>query len=109
MEEQIQQKQYVPTELGELGVGDWSDPDGGYFVSFNTLPGLAKKVVGMMKDAGVVMTGAGATFPYGIDPEDKNIRIAPSYATPSDLDSAINLFTVCVRLASAEKLLEEKK
>ncbi len=94
-------------ELGDLGIAEWSDPDGGYFVSFNTQPGLAKKVVGMMKDAGVVMTGAGATFPYGIDPEDRNIRIAPSYATPSDLDSAINLFTVCVRLATAEKLLED--
>ncbi|MBQ6549972.1 MAG: aminotransferase [Lachnospiraceae bacterium] len=100
-------KMILNRDLAELGIADWSEPDGGYFVSFNTLPGLAKKVVGMMKDAGVNMTPAGATFPYGIDPEDRNIRIAPSYASPSDLDTAIQLFTVCVRLCSTEKLLNE--
>ena len=100
-------KMILNRELKELQIADWSEPDGGYFVSFNTMPGLAKKVVGMMKDAGVTMTPAGATFPYGIDPEDRNIRIAPTYASPSDLDTAIHLFTVCVRLSTAEKLLKE--
>jgi len=100
-------KMILNRDLGDLGIAEWSEPDGGYFVSFNTLPGLAKKVVGMMEDAGVNMTPAGATFPYGIDPEDRNIRIAPSYASPSDLDTAIQLFTVCVRLLSVEKLLSE--
>lgn len=92
-------------ELGGLGIGRWSKPEGGYFVSFDTLPGLAKKVVGMMKDAGVTMTGAGSTFPYKKDPEDSNIRIAPSFATVEELKKAIQIFTLVVKLASVEQLL----
>ncbi|MBO4410778.1 MAG: aminotransferase class I/II-fold pyridoxal phosphate-dependent enzyme [Lachnospiraceae bacterium] len=92
--------------LGGLGIGSWSHPEGGYFVSFNTLPGCAKKVVSLMKEAGVTMTGAGATYPYKKDPEDSNIRIAPSYATVEELKKAIEIFTLVVRLVSTEKLLE---
>ncbi len=94
-------------ELGGLGIADWSKPEGGYFVSFNTMEGCAKKVVQMMKDAGVTMTGAGATYPYHKDPLDRNIRIAPSFATLEEVREAIRIFTVVVRLASVEKLLGE--
>ncbi len=94
-------------ELGDLGIGKWSNPVGGYFVSFNTLPGLAKTVVGMCRDAGVVMTGAGATYPYKCDPEDSNIRIAPTFPPIEELASALDVFTLCVKLASVRKLLEQ--
>lgn len=95
-------------ELGGLGCADWTNPKGGYFMSFNTLPGLAKKVVAMCKTAGVELTGAGATYPYGIDPEDKNIRLAPSMPPVEDLKVAAELFCLCVKLASVEKLLAER-
>lgn len=94
-------------ELGGLGIGEWSNPVGGYFVSFNTLPGCAKTVVGMCKDAGVTMTGAGATYPYKKDPEDSNIRIAPTFPPIDELDKALDVFVLCVKLASVQKLLEE--
>ena len=94
-------------ELGGLGIGRWTNPNGGYFVSFDSLPGCAKKIVAMCKDAGVKMTGAGATFPYHNDPDDSNIRIAPSYPTIEELDMAVELFVLCVKLASAEKMLAE--
>ncbi len=93
-------------ELGGLGVGTWTNPRGGYFISFDSLEGCAKEIVRLAKEAGVVMTGAGATFPYGKDPKDSNIRIAPSYPTIDELRTAAELFTVCVRLASVNKLLE---
>lgn len=95
-------------ELGDLGCADWTNPKGGYFMSFNTLPGLAKKVVAMCKEAGVELTGAGATYPYGKDPEDKNIRLAPSMPPVEDLKVAAELFCLCVKLASVEKLLAER-
>jgi DNA-binding transcriptional MocR family regulator len=95
-------------ELGGLGCADWTTPKGGYFMSFNTLPGLAKKVVAMCKEAGVELTGAGATYPYGKDPEDKNIRLAPSMPPVEDLKVAAELFCLCVKLASVEKILAEK-
>lgn len=95
-------------ELSGLGCADWTVPKGGYFMSFNTLPGLAKKVVTMCKEAGVELTGAGATYPYGKDPEDKNIRLAPSMPPVEDLKIAAELFCLCVKLASVEKLLAEK-
>ncbi|SEF41037.1 Alanine-glyoxylate amino-transferase [Eubacterium ruminantium] len=93
--------------LAGLGIGEWTKPKGGYFISFDALPGCAKSIVKLAKKAGVTMTGAGATWPYGKDPEDKNIRVAPTYPTLDDLKTAAELFTLCVRIISAEKLLSE--
>ncbi len=98
----------LENELGGLGIGEWTKPKGGYFVSFDSLPGCAKAIVARCKKAGVIMTGAGATYPYGIDPSDSNIRIAPSYPTVSDLQIATKLFALCVKIESIEKLLNEK-
>lgn len=97
----------LEAEITPLGIGSWTDPEGGYFVSFNALPGCAKRIVQLCSEAGVTMTGAGATFPYGIDPEDKNIRIAPTYPSLDELRKAMELFIICVKLASAEKLIAE--
>ena len=96
-------------ELGGLGIGEWTKPKGGYFISFDSLPGCAKAIVGQAKKAGVTLTGAGATWPGGKDPMDSNIRIAPTYPTLDDLKTAAKLFTVCVKVVSAKKLLEEKQ
>ena len=93
-------------ELGGLGIGEWTKPLGGYFISFDALPGCAKAIVAKCKEAGVVMTGAGATFPYGKDPKDSNIRIAPSFPTPEEMAEAADLFALCVKLVSVDKLLE---
>ncbi|MCB1615431.1 MAG: aminotransferase class I/II-fold pyridoxal phosphate-dependent enzyme [Pseudomonadales bacterium] len=90
---------------GQYGV--WSRPEGGYFISFDTLPGLASEVVSLTEAAGVKLTPAGATFPYGKDPEDKNIRLAPSFASIEDIKKAIEVFTVCVRLATVNKRLTD--
>ncbi len=92
-------------EIGELGILEWNKPNGGYFVSVNTLDGCAKRTVQLCKEAGVVLTGAGATFPYGKDPADKNIRIAPTYPPVSELEQAMNIFCISLKLASVEKLL----
>ena len=92
-------------ELKELGCADWTAPKGGYFISFDTMPGCAKRVVQLCKEAGVQLTGAGATFPYGKDPEDKNIRLAPSLPPVEELKVAADLFCLCVKMASVEKLL----
>lgn len=94
-------------ELGTLGIATWTKPKGGYFISFDTLPGCAKKVVDRCKKAGVVMTPAGATFPSGKDPQDSNIRIAPSFPPVEDLRIAAKLLCLCVKLVTVEKLLEE--
>jgi DNA-binding transcriptional MocR family regulator len=94
-------------ELGGLNVGTWTKPCGGYFISFDSLPGCAKAIVSYAKKAGVKMTPAGASFPYGIDPEDKNIRIAPSFPGEEEIRSAMNLFTLCVKIVSVEKFLKE--
>lgn len=91
--------------LAGLGVGEWSTPRGGYYISFNTLPGLAKKVVNLCKNLGVSLTPAGATFPYGVDFDDRNIRVAPSYPSLQDLDTAMDVFTCSVKLASVDCLL----
>ncbi|WP_418749968.1 aminotransferase class I/II-fold pyridoxal phosphate-dependent enzyme [Frisingicoccus sp.] len=93
-------------ELGDLGIGEWIRPKGGYFVSFDSMEGCAKAIVAKAKEGGVVMTGAGATFPYGKDPKDSNIRIAPSYPTLEELEKAMELFVLCVKLVSVDKLLE---
>ena len=94
-------------ELGSLEIGTWTKPKGGYFISFDALPGCAKEIVNMCKEAGVVMTGAGATYPYKKDPEDKNIRIAPTYPPVEELQVAAELFVLCVKLVSVKKLLAE--
>ncbi len=92
-------------ELEGLGVAGWTEPRGGYFISFQTLPHCAKRTVALCKNAGVTLTSAGATFPYGIDPEDSNIRIAPSYPTLEELETAARLFCLAVKIASVEYLL----
>lgn len=92
-------------EIAPLGIASWQKPKGGYFVSVNTLPGLAKRTLDHCKDAGVVMTDAGATFPYGIDPQDRNIRIAPSLPPVEELQSAMEVFCVSLRLAALEQCL----
>ncbi|MBQ7907226.1 MAG: aminotransferase class I/II-fold pyridoxal phosphate-dependent enzyme [Clostridia bacterium] len=95
-------------ELGGLEIGTWTKPKGGYFISFDSLEGCAKDIVAKCKKAGVVMTGAGATYPYGKDPHDSNIRIAPSYPPLADLITATELFCLCVKLSSVQKLLSTK-
>ena len=95
--------------LGGLEIGSWTTPLGGYFIMFDSLPGCAKDIVARAKKAGVVMTPAGATWPYGKDPNDSNIRIAPTYPSLPDLTTAMELFTLCVRISSAKKLLTEKQ
>ena len=96
-------------ELGGLGIGEWTCPKGGYFISFEAMDGCAKEIVAKCKKAGVTMTGAGAAFPYGKDPKDSNIRIAPTYPPLNDLEIAMNLFSLCVKLVSVEKLLANWK
>lgn len=94
-------------EIAPLGIADWKKPNGGYFVSFNALDGCAKRIVGLCKEAGVVLTNAGATYPYGKDPRDRNIRIAPTFPPVSELEQAMEVFCTAVKLASVEKLLEK--
>lgn len=98
----------IEEELGGLGIGSWTEPKGGYFISFDAMDGCAKAIVAKCKEAGVKLTGAGATFPYGKDPKDSNIRIAPSFPTPEEMKQAADLFVLCVKLVSVEKLLENK-
>lgn len=95
-------------ELGGLEIGTWISPNGGYFISFDSLEGCAKAIVSKCKEAGVIMTNAGATYPYGMDPKDSNIRIAPSYPTHDELLEATDLFVLCVKLVSLDKILENK-
>ena len=95
-------------ELKGAEIGSWLSPKGGYFITFETLEGCAKNVVAKAKEAGVTLTGAGAPFPYGKDPKDSVIRIAPTYPSLEELKTATDIFVVCVKLASVEKLLAEK-
>jgi len=95
-------------DLGELQVGTWTKPLGGYFILFDSLPGCAKEIVALAKKAGVAMTPAGSTWPYGKDPNDSNIRIAPTYPSLEELKTAMSVFTLCVRIASCKKFLSEK-
>lgn len=92
-------------EMRPCGFANWVRPAGGYFVSFNTMPGTAKRAIALCKDAGVEMTPAGATYPYGIDPLDSNIRIAPSFPPEAELEKAMDVFCTCLKLAALEKLL----
>ena len=92
-------------ELGGLGIGEWTRPHGGYFISFDSMEGCAKDIVARAKEAGVVMTGAGATYPYGKDPKDSNIRIAPTFPSLEELEQAAKIFVLCVKLSSIDKLL----
>lgn len=91
-------------EIAPLEIASWQRPKGGYFISFNAMPGTAKRTLALCKEAGVTMTGAGATFPYGKDPQDSNIRIAPSLPPVEELEQAMAVFSVCVRMAALEKL-----
>ena len=95
-------------ELTGAEIGSWVKPLGGYFISFDAMEGCAKKIVAKCKEAGVTLTNAGATFPYGKDPKDSNIRIAPSFPTPEEMAVATDLYVLCVKLVRVEKLLENK-
>lgn len=94
-------------EIKPLGFASWNRPKGGYFVSFNTMPGTAKRALALCKEAGVEMTPAGATYPYGNDPQDSNIRIAPSLPPVAELEQAMDVFCTCIKLAALEKLLNK--
>lgn len=96
---------YLNEQIKPLGFAHWNDPLGGYFVSFNTMPGTAKRALELCKEAGVEMTPAGATYPHGNDPQDSNIRIAPSLPPVSELEQAMDVFCTCIKLAALEKLL----
>lgn len=97
----------LDTELTGTGMGRWTKPEGGYFVSFDSLPGLAKKIVQLADDIGVKLTPAGATYPYGDDPQDSNIRLAPSFPSLEDVQACVDVFVVCVKLASVQQKLAE--
>ena len=90
------------TELADTDMGTWTEPEGGYFVSFDSQPGLARKIVELAADVGVKLTPAGATFPYGNDPDDKNIRLSPSFPTVAEVEQVMEVFVVCVKLASVQ-------
>ncbi|MEH6911015.1 MAG: aminotransferase class I/II-fold pyridoxal phosphate-dependent enzyme [Oceanicoccus sp.] len=92
-------------ELGDTGMGTWTEPDGGYFISFDSLPGLAQDIIKRAADAGVKLTPAGATFPYGNDPDDTNIRIAPTFPSVDEVQQAIDVFVLCVKLASVSQAI----
>lgn len=97
----------LDSALGGRGMGEWTRPRGGYFVSFDALPGLGREIVSLAGEAGVKLTPAGAAYPYGRDPEDRNIRIAPSFPPLEEVDAALGVFTTCVELASTRKRLRE--
>jgi aspartate/methionine/tyrosine aminotransferase len=96
----------LETEIAPLGIGEWTKPKGGYFISFNGLNNTAKRTVYLCRQAGLILTGAGATFPYGLDPKDRNIRIAPTSPTVEELTRAMRVFVLCVKIAAAEQQLK---
>ena len=98
-------EEVLDRELGGKGIASWTKPNGGYFISLDTMEGCAKQVVAMAAEAGVTLTPAGATYPYGKDPLDRNIRIAPTFPTLEELATAMEILAVCIQLASVEKLL----
>ena len=93
-------------EIAPRGLATWHEPKGGYFVSVNVKPGCAKRTWELCKEAGVEMTGAGATFPYGKDPQDSNIRVAPSLPPLNELEEAMSVFCICLRLAALEQMVK---
>ena len=99
----------LENELGGLGIGEWTKPHGGYFISFESMEGCAKAIVAKAKEAGVVMTDAGATYPYGKDPKNSNIRIAPTFPSLEELEQAAKVFVLCVKLVSIKKLLDQQE
>ncbi len=101
--------QRLDTELADNNIASWSDPKGGYFISVDVMPGCAKRVVALCAEAGVILTGAGATYPYGKDLNDTNIRIAPTYPPVEELEQAMDLFCVCVKLAAVDMLLQKQR
>ncbi|MDF2961648.1 MAG: transcriptional regulator [Paenibacillus sp.] len=98
----------LESELSEHHIASWNKPNGGYFISLNTLDGCAKAAVEMAAEAGVTLTKAGATYPYGNDPRDRNIRIAPTFPSLAELQTAIEVLCLCVKIVSLKKLLEKK-
>ena len=97
----------LDSRIAPLGIGQWNRPKGGYFISYNAMPGTAKRAFELCAEAGVTLTTAGATYPYGKDPMDSNIRLAPSLPPVSELEQAMDVFCICVRMAALEKLLNE--
>jgi len=94
-------------ELADAGIAKWTNPTGGYFISLNVYPGTASKIVSMCKDAGVALTPSGATFPYGIDPDDINIRLAPTFPTVEDIEKATRILSLCAKITAIDKISEE--
>jgi DNA-binding transcriptional MocR family regulator len=92
-------------DLSGLGIAEWTKPNGGYFISLDVTTGSAKRVFELMKNAGVTLTAVGSTFPRGIDPNDRNLRLAPTYPSNEELSLGCEILAVCVRLAALEKLL----
>lgn len=95
--------------IGALGIATWSEPNGGYFINLDVANGCAKRVVSLCREAGIILTDAGATFPYGEDPNDSNIRIAPTFPPLEELELAMKILCVCIKLAASEKLLAERQ
>jgi len=99
----------LENEFTDAGILAWTPPKGGYFVSVETLPGCAKAVVALAKEAGVTLTGAGATWPYKKDPLDSNIRIAPTYPTLKELEQTMEILSLCIKIVCVDKLLAERQ
>lgn len=99
--------EHLENELGGKGIAEWFNPKGGYFISLDVMEGCAKRTGELCKSAGVTLTTVGATYPYGIDPKDSNIRIAPSFPPVDELDQAAELLCICAQLACIEKLIEK--